>query len=124
MNKITTVGVDLAKSVFSVHRVDADGRTVLRKTVRRDNLMELIVTLPPCLIGAAWLGLVPRQHSTGGRNRPGRITKRGDAYLRTLLMLGAPAVLQNAGQKSDRLSRRAMALRERRGYHRAVIEAD
>ena len=35
MNKITTVGVDLAKSVFSVHGVDADGRTVLRKTVRR-----------------------------------------------------------------------------------------
>jgi len=70
---------------------------------------------------AAWLGLVPRQHSTGGKTRLGRITKRGDAYLRTLLMLGARAVLQTAGQKSDRLSRWAVALRERRGYHRAVI---
>jgi transposase len=311
MDKITTVGLDLAKSVFSVHGINASGHTVLRKTVRRDKLMELIAALPPCLIGmeacggahewarqfqqrghrvgimmarfvapyrksakndgndaeaiceavarpnmrfvpvksaeqqailslhrvrqgyveertatinrirglltefgmvlpqraaevrraagilaerlpllareaiadlrahlaylddridhyeqqlttmnrhcapaqrimtmpgigpltasaitasvasghefsngrqfAAWLGLVPRQHSTGGKTRLGRITKRGDAYLRTLLMLGARAVLQNAAHKADRLSRWAVAVRERRGYHRAVI---
>jgi transposase len=43
MDKITTVGLDLAKSVFSRHGVDAQGRTVLlRKTVRRDKLMALI----------------------------------------------------------------------------------
>ena len=66
-------------------------------------------------------GLVPRQYSTGGKARLGRITKRGDAYLRTLLMLGARAVLQSAAQKTDRLSRWAMALRARRGYHRAII---
>jgi transposase len=70
---------------------------------------------------AAWLGLVPRQHSTGGKMRLGRITKRGDAYLRTLLMLGARAVLQNAAQKTDRLSRWAVALYSRRGYHRSII---
>lgn len=70
---------------------------------------------------AAWLGLVPRQYSSGGKPRLGRITKRGDAYLRTLLMLGARAVLQSATQKADRLSRWAMALRTRRGYHRAII---
>jgi transposase len=70
---------------------------------------------------AAWLGLVPRQYSTGGKARLGRITKRGDAYLRTLLMLGARAVLHSAAQKTDRLSRWAIALRERRGYHRAII---
>jgi transposase len=70
---------------------------------------------------AAWLGLVPRQYSTGGKARLGRITKRGDAYLRTLLMLGARAVLHSAAQKTDRLSRWAMALRARRGYHRAII---
>ena len=51
MREITTVGVDLAKSVFSVHGVDAAGRTVLRKTVRREKLLELIAALPPCLIG-------------------------------------------------------------------------
>jgi len=70
---------------------------------------------------AAWLGLVPRQYSTGGKARLGRITKRGDPYLRTLLMLGARAVLQSAAPKTDRLSRWAMALRARRGYHRAII---
>lgn len=70
---------------------------------------------------AAWLGLVPRQYSTGGKAKLGRITKRGDAYLRTLLMLGARAVLQSAAQKTDRLSRWAMAVRARRGYHRAII---
>jgi transposase len=311
MKEITTVGVDLAKSVFTVHGVDAAGRAVLRKTVRRERLMELVATLPPCLIGmeacggahewarkfqahghrvgimmarfvapyrksskndgndaeaiceaaarpnmrfvpvksaeqqailslhrvrqgfieqrtatinrirglltefgvvlpqradqvrraavvvaeelpvlareaitdlrahlsylderiaryerqlaelarqreaavriqrlpgvgpltasaitasisdghefangrqfAAWLGLVPRQYSTGGKARLGRITKRGDAYLRTLLMLGARAVLQSAGHKTDRLSRWALAVRARRGYHRAII---
>ena len=42
MDKITTVGLDLAKSVFSLHGVDASGRTVLRKTVRRDQQMELV----------------------------------------------------------------------------------
>ena len=70
---------------------------------------------------AAWLGLVPRQHSTSRKTRLGRITKRGDAYLRTLLMLGARAVLQAAAQRADRLSRWAVAVRERRGYHRAII---
>lgn len=43
---------------------------------------------------AAWLGLVPRQHSSGGRDRLGRISKRGDGYLRRLLVHGARAVLR------------------------------
>ena len=51
MKEITTVGVDLAKSVFTVHGVDAAGRVVLRKTVRRERLLQLIAGLPPCLIG-------------------------------------------------------------------------
>ena len=42
MREVTTVGVDLAKSVFTVHGVDAAGHPVLRKTVRRERLMELI----------------------------------------------------------------------------------
>lgn len=56
MDKVTTVGLDLAKSVFSLHGVDAGGRVVLRKTVRRDKLMELVATLPPCLIGMEGCG--------------------------------------------------------------------
>ena len=56
MKEITTVGVDLAKSVFTVHGVDRVGRTVLRKTVRREKLMELSAGLPPCLIGVEACG--------------------------------------------------------------------
>lgn len=70
---------------------------------------------------AAWLGLVPRQWSTGGKTRLGHITKRGDAYLRTLLILGARAALQMAARRDDRLSRWAMTLKERVGYHKAVV---
>jgi transposase len=70
---------------------------------------------------AAWLGLVPRQYSTGGKTRLGHITKRGDPYLRTLLVMGARSVLQRAASLTDPLSRWALAVRERRGYHRACI---
>ena len=45
---------------------------------------------------AAWLGLVPMQHSSGGRSRLGRISCRGDSYLRTLLIQGARSSLQRA----------------------------
>jgi transposase len=48
---------------------------------------------------SAWLGLVPGQYSSGGKTRLGRITKAGDPYLRSLLVLGARAVL-NAGKRS------------------------
>jgi len=70
---------------------------------------------------AAWLGLVPRQYSTGGKVRLGHITKRGDPYLRTLLVMGARSVLQRAGRETDPLSRWALALKQRRGYHRACV---
>ncbi len=70
---------------------------------------------------AAWLGLVPRQHSSGGKSRLGSITRSGDRYLRTLLFLGARSVLLRAAHQSDPLSRWAHALRLRRGYHRACV---
>jgi transposase len=69
----------------------------------------------------AWLGMVPKQHSTGGKIRLGQITRRGDRYLRTLLILGARSVLQRASRESDPFSQWALALRERRGYHRACV---
>jgi transposase len=70
---------------------------------------------------AAWLGLVPGQHSSGGKTRLGSITKAGDGYLRTLLVLGAKALLAAAKTKDDRLSRWAVALEQRRGYWKAVV---
>ena len=70
---------------------------------------------------AAWIGLVPGQYSSGGKARLGRITKAGDSYLRSLLVMGARAVLNSIGEKQDRFSRWARALQERRGYWRAVV---
>ena len=49
--KVTTVGLDLAKSVFTLQGVDEHGRAVLRKTVRRAKLLELFAQLPPCVVG-------------------------------------------------------------------------
>lgn len=70
---------------------------------------------------AAWLGLVPSQFSTGGKSRLGSITKAGDAYLRTLLILGARSVLANAPGKADRISRWALAVQQRAGYGKALV---
>ena len=70
---------------------------------------------------AAWLGLTPRQHSSGGRSRLGHITGRGDAYLRCLLVQGARSVLHTAMHHSDRLSRWVVSLQGRRGYHKALV---
>ena len=49
--KITTIGVDLAKNVFQLHGVDAHGKTVLRKQLRREQMTLFFANLPPCLIG-------------------------------------------------------------------------
>ena len=64
---------------------------------------------------AAWLGLVPRQYSTGGKTRLGRITKQGDKYLRMLLIHGARSVLASLGDKQYRVSCWLRELIERRG---------
>lgn len=69
---------------------------------------------------AANLGLVPREHSSGGKQRLYGITKRGDSYLRTLLIHGARSALRCAGDKPDKLLRWASRLAERRGYNVAA----
>ena len=242
MDNVTTVGIDLAKNVFSLHGVDERGRVLLRRTVSRTKLSALVAQLSPCVIGmeacsgahewarrfsvfghtvrlmapkfvapyrndqphprlvggvrrgaatdrdrstsrgswsiclrmqrvreyelqleqhargderakriqalggigpisasalvasvadahefssgrqfAAWLGLIPKQFSTGGKTRLGHITAHGDPYLRTLLIMGARSMLQNASRRTDRLARWALAVRARRGYHRACV---
>lgn len=69
---------------------------------------------------AALIGLVPGQYSTGGKPRLGHISKRGDAYLRNLLVQGARSVLHSAGAHQDRMSRWIHALQPRRGYYRTL----
>lgn len=70
---------------------------------------------------AASLGLTPRQHSSGGKDRLLGISKRGDAYLRTLMVHGARSVLRTANSKDDRLSQWVVRLAERSHANVAAI---
>jgi len=69
----------------------------------------------------AWLGLVPSQNSTGGKASLGRITKRGDDYLRTLLIQGAKSAVMTAHKRSDRISQWLVQLKERTSWQKAVV---
>jgi transposase len=121
-----------------IKQYDAHVRAMARECTASQQLMQLCgvgettATAIVAMVGnarefdsgrqfAAWLGLVPGQYSSGGKARLGRITKAGDAYLRSLLVLGARAVLNAAQSKTDSLSRWACAVRERRGYWKAVV---
>jgi len=51
MQAITTIGLDIAKSVFQVHGVDADGNVVIRRQLKRRYVLAFFQKLPPCLVG-------------------------------------------------------------------------
>lgn len=70
---------------------------------------------------AAFLGLVPRQHSSGGKTKLYGITKHGDTYVRTLLAHGARTVIKYASKKTDPISCWINKLVARRGKNRATI---
>lgn len=74
---------------------------------------------------AAWLGLVPRQMSSGGKTKLGRTTRRGDAYLRSLLVQGAKSTLQVALRqsidKASRLQQWIVQMYARVGYHKTLV---
>jgi transposase len=70
---------------------------------------------------SAWMGLVSRQFSTGGKPRLGHISKHGNPYLRALLFQGARAVLHTASAHQDRFSRWVLELQARRGYYRTLV---
>jgi transposase len=63
----------------------------------------------------------PRQHSSGGKSSLGGITKRGDTYLRSLLIQGAKSAVMTAHKRSDPISQWVAALRERAGWQKAVV---
>src|SRR4029079_13039685 len=192
MQTVTTIGLDIAKSVFQVHGVDAGGQVIIRRQLKRRYVLAFFQKLSPCLIGieacasshhwsrelqaldpadnrvpaiaraclaalgaqlgrfkeqilefdrlitawhrsngmsmsleeapgvgpvlatavvatvgdpksfrsgrnfSAWIGLVPKQHSSGGKDTLRRITKKGDRYLRGLFVAGALAVIRYA----------------------------
>lgn len=69
----------------------------------------------------AWIGLAPKQRSSGGKNNLGTITKRGDPYLRTLFIQGAKSVVNSAHLRNDPISRWVLALKERAGWQKDVV---
>ena len=70
---------------------------------------------------SAWLGLVPRQHSSGGKQLLLGISKRGDRYLRTLLIHGARSVIYRIKNKQSKRALWLKQLIDRRGIHRAIV---
>ncbi len=70
---------------------------------------------------SAWLGIVPRQYSTGGKTRLLGISKRGDTYLRKLMTHGARSVVCFTDKKDDRLSRWVTSVKARRGQNTATV---
>jgi transposase len=103
--EVKLIGLDIAKRVFQVQGVDDTGEALLIKRLRRDAVIRFFAALP-ATIGdarnfktgrhlAAWLGLTPREHASGLKRRQGAISKRGDAYLRRLLTLGAQSWLRH-----------------------------
>jgi transposase len=112
------------------HTARADARA--QRLMRLNGIAEITATALVASAGnahefkcgrqfAAWLGLTPGQCSSGSKTRLGRITKAGDSYLRSLLVLGVRAVVNAAKGRTDALSCWALALQERRGYWRAVV---
>lgn len=51
MGEVSTIGLDIAKSIFQVHGVDHDGAAVIRKRVSRAKVLEFFAAVPPCLVG-------------------------------------------------------------------------
>ncbi len=51
MSTVTTIGLDIAKSVFQVHGIDPEGGVIIRRQVRRGQVLKFFASLPPCLIG-------------------------------------------------------------------------
>lgn len=112
---------DLAKSNETCARLlEIPGIGPLTSTA----ILASVGPAPACNLGrsfAAWLGLVPKQKSTGGKDRLGAITKRGDSYLRKLLIHGARAAMPSLLRKDTRLGAWLRGVKERRGYNRAVV---
>lgn len=69
----------------------------------------------------AWLGLTPKQNSSGGKNNLGAITKRGDVYLRTLLIQAARSMVLTAHKRDDPISQWVFKLRERSSWQKAAV---
>lgn len=108
-------GDDRVKRLMSIPGIGPLGGTALMAAVGDVNVFRNGREM------AAWLGLVPRQCSTGGKNRLLGISKRGDVYLRQLLIHGARSALRVIEKKEDPRSRWAQDLLERRNKNVVAV---
>ena len=150
-NNNTTIGLDIAKNVFHYAELNRNGRVTgsgmlkrIKVLVSGSEPMRRLMEVPgfgPIVassfmaavgdgqafkcgrVVSAWLGLTPRQHSTGGKSILLGISKRGNRYLRTMLVHGARAVLRTAEakDKKDPFSRWAREVAKCRGRHKATL---
>ena len=112
LNQLTALAAQIAeldRQIHAQHKASDVSRRL--ETVPSIGVMvatALVATInnPGAFSGgrdlAAWIGLVPRQHSTGGKERLGGISKQGDRYLRRLLVLGATSLVQHARRHPEK----------------------
>ncbi|GMV52149.1 MAG: hypothetical protein AMXMBFR67_36920 [Nitrospira sp.] len=143
---LTSLGRELLEDLYrelvalDEHLLEVEGRIkrifaateICRRLAQVEGVGPLIATAMIAAVGdphafkngrqlAAWLGLVPRQRSSGGKHVLLGITKRGDRYLRALLIHGARAVVVRAAAKTDTRSCWIAGLQRRRGTNRASV---
>ena len=104
-----------AKAAAKLHGIGTVGASALVASVGEFNQFKSGAQF------GAWMGIVPRQNSSGGKVSLGRITKRGDDYLRTLLIQGARSAVMTAHKRTDRISQWIVQLRERVGWQKAAV---
>src|SRR3954469_6558079 len=97
----------LDKRIAQTHRANADSKRLETIPGFGVILSTAVVATDPKAFKtgrefAAWIGLVPRQNSTGGKERLGSITKQGDRYLRRLLVVGAISIVRTARMRPDK----------------------
>jgi transposase len=138
----TIIGMDSSKHSFEQWGADERGRRMLHKRLHRDKVSLFFATIPGvgALVAnaivasvaepqrfrngrqfAAYLGLVPRQHTTGGKPKLLGISKAGNRYLRMLQVHGARSSMFHHRGKEDPRSRWVAKLVERRGFHKANV---
>jgi transposase len=121
----------ITRADYLIKRVFADNESC-QKLAQVEGIGPVVATALVAAVGnakefangrhlAAWLGLVPRQCSTGGKERLLGISKRGERYLRALLIHGARATVHRARRKTDARSRWIVSLEQRRGKNIATV---
>lgn len=101
MKEISTIGIDIAKSVFQVHSIDKAGEVVSRRQLKRRQVLPFFAGLKPCLVGST--------------------SKAGNCYLRQLLVVGALAVIRCAKQLGYTRHPWLVKLMERRSVKIAAV---